>query len=87
MVSRFLRRPWLWVKDGDMTRRPPRRAPCLTRHQQVTMRALFKVLVQDQPGTQLPVRDGRSPRGCSLDVLGLPIRRSRLGATPSRPSP
>jgi hypothetical protein len=67
-------------KDADVTRRPPRRAPCLTRHQQVTMRALFNVLVQDQPGTQLPVRDGRSPRGCLLDVLGLPIRRSRLGA-------
>jgi hypothetical protein len=29
-----------------MTRRPPRRAPCLARHYQVTMRALFNVLAQ-----------------------------------------
>jgi hypothetical protein len=49
-----------------VTRRPPRRAPCLTRHQQVTMRALFNVLVQDQPGTQLPVPMGDRRVGAYL---------------------
>jgi hypothetical protein len=29
-----------------VTRRPPRRAPCLARHYQVTMRASFNVLAQ-----------------------------------------
>ena len=39
------------VKDKDnkgeyVTRRPPRRAPCLARHYQVTMRASFNVSAQ-----------------------------------------
>jgi hypothetical protein len=41
-----------------MTRRPPKRAPCLARQEQVTMRALFNVLAQVKPGSQLPVGDG-----------------------------
>ena len=41
-----------------VTRRPPRRAPCLARHYQVTMRASFQRVGPGKPGPQLPVRDG-----------------------------
>ena len=41
-----------------VTRRPPRRAPCLARHYQVTMRASFQRVGPGKPGSQLPVRDG-----------------------------
>jgi len=46
-----------------MTRRPPKRAPCLARHHQVTMRASFQRVGPGKPGSQLPVGDGWSPRG------------------------
>ena len=36
-------RRWSRRLTPDMTRRPPRRAPCLARHQQVTMRAAFQL--------------------------------------------
>src|SRR5215217_6685435 len=58
-----------WTVDGSqrplaptksarhMTRRPPRRAPCLARHYQVTMRASFQRVGPGKPGSQLPVGD------------------------------
>ena len=51
-----------WRGDGRLlqhvTRRPPRRAPCLARHYQVTMRASFQRVGPGKPGSQLPVGDG-----------------------------
>lgn len=37
-----------------MTRRPPRRAPCLAHHYQVTMRASFNVLAQENLDRNYP---------------------------------
>ena len=37
-----------------VTRRPPRRAPCLARLYQVTMRASFQRVGPGKPGSQLP---------------------------------
>jgi secretion/DNA translocation related CpaE-like protein len=40
--SRAIARPGAHNRSADVTRRPPRRAPCLARHHQVTKRASFQ---------------------------------------------
>ena len=56
-----------------MTRRPPRRAPCLARHYQVTMRASVNVLAQANLDRNFPSGMGDRRVG-----TGMPCEVSRL---------
>ena len=70
-----------------MTRRPPRRAPCLARHYQVTMRASVNVLAQANLDRNFPsgMGDRRVGTGMPCEVCRLVdqdcLRQSSLTVT------